>query len=76
MIYTVRDLYERYIDTIAAAVVLFILCWDAKSPAPITVVLKILRLLLRLVSSLLTTHMHYDYVHKCPRDHCLLTIRT
>ena len=50
-------------------------CWDGKSPAPITVVLKILHLLLRLMSSLLTTHMHYDYVHKCPHDHCLLTIR-
>ena len=51
-------------------------CWDAKSPAPITVVLKILHLLPRLLSSLLTMHMHYDYVHKCVRDHCLLTIRT
>ena len=37
-------------------------------------VLKILHLLPRLMSSLLMTHMHYDYVHKSP--HCLLTIRT
>ena len=50
VIFTVRDFYGRYIDTIAAAVVLFILCWDGKSPAPITVLLKILHLLLRLMT--------------------------
>ena len=63
------------VDTVAARVV-FILCWDAKSSAPITVVLKMLHLLPRLVSSLLMTYMHYDCMHKCPCDHCLLTIRT
>ena len=58
---TVRDFYGRY---------------TGKSPATKTVVLKILHLLPRLMSSLLLTHMWFDYVHKCLWAHCLLTIRT
>ena len=59
----------RYTNAIAARA----LRWKFPT-APRTVVLKILHLLPRLMSSLLMTHMHYDYVHKSP--HCLLTIRT